>query len=102
MFFMILCKDSYRFLPLPGNCPLMQALPRAEAIWKNSKVETVLSISPPRGNPSKKVEELNKQWKKSRADLRYLVDQLTDGDAIYEIAAKSFSDVFFQRHSGHV
>ena len=86
----------YQFIFL-GNCPLVEGLPRAKEIWPERKIKSVLSLAPPPNKPSQKLTELKKQWKKTGATLSYLIHQVTDGEALFESACKTYKDVFFQR-----
>ena len=81
----------------PGNCPLGQALPRLKTLYPQAKVMSVLSLAPPAHKHTEKLEELKTQWQKSAKMTKYLIDQITDGEAVYKTAKDNNPEIQFLR-----
>ena len=58
---------------------------------------TVLSLAPPDHKHSEKLESLQTQWEKSTKMVRYLIDQMTDGEAVFKNVKDNNPDIQFQR-----
>ena len=81
-----------------GNCPLGEALPRLRKLYPEAKVISVLSLAPPPHKPdSKKLEELETQWEKTAKMGRYIIDQMTDGEAVFKTAKDNNPEAHFLR-----
>ena len=80
-----------------GNCPLLEALPRVRQLWPDKTVQSVLSLAPPASTTASKMEDIKTQWEKQPVMLKYLIDQSTDGEAVYKRARQNDPDVMFQR-----
>ena len=81
-----------------GNCPLIQAIPRAKEIFSdkaNAKITSALSVAPPLPKKSHIPHYFQiKYW------LNYFVNQSTDGYAVYKDAQQRYKDeINFRRLS---
>ena len=81
----------------PGNCPIGEALARIKKLYPKAKVMSVLSLAPPAHKHSEKLESLQTQWEKSAKMVKYLIDQMTDGEAVFKNVKDNNPDIQFQR-----
>ena len=58
---------------------------------------SVLSLAPPAHKHSEKLESLQTQWEKSAKMVKYLIEQMTDGEAVFKNVKDSNPDIQFQR-----
>ena len=81
----------------PGNCPIGEALARIKKLYPKAKVMSVLSLAPPAHKHSEKLESLQTQWEKSAKMAKYLIDQMTDGEAVFKNVKDNNPEIQFQR-----
>ena len=58
---------------------------------------SVLSLAPPAHEHSEKLESLQTQWERSAKMVKYLIDQMTDGEAVFKNVKDNNPDIQFQR-----
>ena len=58
---------------------------------------SVLSLAPPAHKHSEKLESLQTQWERSAKMVKYLIDQMTDGEAVFKNVKDNNPDIQFQR-----
>ena len=58
---------------------------------------SVLSLAPPAHKNSEKLQSLQTQWEKSAKIAKYLIDQMTDGEAVFKNVKDNNPDIQFQR-----
>ena len=58
---------------------------------------SVLSLAPPAQKHSKKLEELKTQWEKNAKMGKYLIAQMTDGEAVFKTSKDNNPEIQFIR-----
>ena len=58
---------------------------------------SILSLAPPAHKHSDKLETLKNQWQKSAKMTKYLIDQMTDGEAVFKTAKDNNPEIQFLR-----
>ena len=58
---------------------------------------SILSLAPPAHKHSEKLETLKTQWQKSAKMTKYLIDQMTDGEAVFKTAKDNNPEIQFLR-----
>ena len=58
---------------------------------------SVLSLAPPAHKHSEKLATLKTQWQKSAKMTKYLIDQMTDGEAVFKTAKDNNPEIQFLR-----
>ena len=58
---------------------------------------SILSLAPPAHKHSEKLATLKTQWQKSAKMTKYLIDQMTDGEAVFKTAKDNNPEIQFLR-----